>query len=110
MARLTTDFWIQAYRARLEQQSIPAFVTSRGDATAGAILVKLNRLDGTADVYQRSYDLLSDTRTWVVLAEGYEAEVDEAIERQKATDPDLWVIEVEDREGRHMLDAPGLAE
>ena len=110
MARLTTEFWVQAYRARLEQQNIPAFITSRGDATAGAILVKLNRLDGTAEVYQRSYDLLSDTRTWVVLSEGLETGVDEAIDRQKATDPDLWVIEVEDREGRHLLDAPGLAE
>ncbi len=110
MARLTTDFWVQAYRARLEQLNIPAFVTSRGDATAGAILVKLNRLNGTAEVYQRSYDLLADARTWVVLAEGPETGVDEAIERQKATDPDLWVIEVEDREGRHLLDAPGLSE
>jgi len=90
--------------------NIPAFVTSRGDATAGAVLVKLNRLDGTAEVFQRSYDLLADTRTWVVLAEGAETGVDEAIDRQKATDPDLWVIEVEDRDGRHLLDAPGLSE
>ena len=110
MARLTTDFWVQAYRARLEQLNIPAFVTARGDATAGAVLVKLNRLDGTAQVFQRSYDLLADTRTWVTLSEGEESDVDSAIERQKATDPDLWVIEVEDREGRHLLDAPGLAE
>ena len=110
MARLATEFWVQAYRARLEQMNIPAFVTSRGDATAGAVLVKLNRLDGSAQVYQRSYDLLNDTRTWVVLSEGDEGAVDAAITRQRATDPDLWVIEVEDRAGRHLLDAPGLSE
>ena len=36
-----------------------------------------------------------------------EAGVDAAIARQKAFDPDLWVIEVEDRQGRHLLDQPG---
>ncbi|MEM1372062.1 MAG: DUF1491 family protein, partial [Pseudomonadota bacterium] len=28
--------------------------------------------------------------------------------RQRSFDPDLWVIEVEDRNGRHLLDEPGL--
>jgi hypothetical protein len=43
------------------------------------------------------------------LAMGPEAEVDAAIARQRGFDPDLWVIEVEDRAGRHLLDEPGLA-
>jgi hypothetical protein len=42
------------------------------------------------------------------LAQGTEQEVDGAIARQRGFDPDLWVIEVEDRAGRHLLDAPGL--
>jgi hypothetical protein len=46
----------------------------------------------------------------VPLTEGLEAEVDAALSRQRGFDPDLWVIEVEDREGRHLLDQPGLAE
>jgi hypothetical protein len=45
---------------------------------------------------------------WMVLAEGPEADVDAAMARQRDFDPDLWVIEVEDRAGRHLLDAPGL--
>jgi hypothetical protein len=40
----------------------------------------------------------------MVLAEGAEAEMDAAIARQREFDPDLWVIEVEDRAGRHLLD------
>ena len=36
--------------------------------------------------------------------------MDAALGRQRRFDPDLWVIEVEDRAGRHLLDQPGLAE
>jgi hypothetical protein len=108
--RLTADFWVRAYLARLEQAGIPAFVTAKGDATAGAVLVKVARLDGQAMAYQRSFDLTSDTRIWVVLAEGDEATVDHAIARQKTFDPDLWVIELEDRQGRSLLDEPGLSD
>ncbi|MDM8168483.1 DUF1491 family protein [Roseovarius sp.] len=110
MARLTAEFWVQAYLARLRLQDIPAFVTAHGDDTAGAVLVKLNTLDGQAQAFQRSFDLMSGERAWVVLAEGEERAVDEAIAKQRGFDPDLWVIEVEDRAGRHLLDEPGLAD
>jgi hypothetical protein len=109
MTRLATAFWVHAYLARLEQAAIPAFVTAHGDDTAGAVLIKLNTLDGQARVYQRGFDLQSGARQWVVLSEGDEAAADAAIARQRQFDPDLWVIEVEDRRGRHMLDDEGLA-
>ncbi|WP_172300270.1 DUF1491 family protein [Pseudoruegeria sp. HB172150] len=108
MVRLTAELWVQAYLTRLRLQEIPAFVVSKGDVTAGAVLVKQNPLDGSAVLYQRSVDLMTGARTWVVLAEGPEAEVDAAIARQRGFDPDLWVIEVEDRAGRHLLDEEGL--
>ena len=82
MTRLTAEFWVHAYLARLRLVGIPAFVVAHGDDTGGAVLVKLNTLDGQATVY----------------------------ERQRRTDPDLWVIEVEDRAGRHLLDEPGLSD
>lgn len=108
MARLTAEFWIQAYLRRLSLANIPAFVTSKGDATAGAILVKQAPLDGTAVAYQRSYDL-DGNRIWVVLAEGAEPDVDAALAKQRSFDPDLWIVEVEDRDGRHLLDEDGLS-
>lgn len=110
MARLTTEFWVQAYLTRLRGQEIPAFVTAKGDVTGGAVLVKLNTLDGTARLFQRGFDLATGARAWVVLSEGPEREVDEAVTRQRGFDPDLWVIEVEDRAGRHLLDEPGLTD
>lgn len=110
MARLTAEFWVHAYLARLRFQNIPGYVVAHGDDTAGAVLVKLNTLDGQARVFQRSFDLMSGQRSWVVLAEGNEADVDAALRKQRAFDPDVWVIEVEDRDGRHLLDEPGLAD
>lgn len=109
MIRLTADLWVSAYLQRLRLADIPAFVVAKGDATAGAVLVKLNTLDGQAILRQRSYDLMSGERVWMELATGPEADVDAVITRQRDTDPDLWVIEVEDRAGRDLLDEPGLA-
>lgn len=110
MTRLTADFWIRAYLARLRLADIPAFITSKGDATAGAVLVKLATLDGRAQAFQRSFDLMTGDRAWVVLAEGAEGDVDAAIARQRGFDPDLWVVEIEDRQGRTLLDEPGLSD
>ena len=93
---------------RMDMHNIPAYVTAKGDATAGAELVKQNTLDGTAAAYQRSFNIEGD-RNWVTLAEGPEADVDAALARQRDFDPDLWVIEVEDGQGRHLLDEDGLS-
>ncbi len=108
MTRLTAEFWVHAYLARLRFQEIPAFVVAHGDDTAGAVLVKLNTLNGQATAFQRSFDLMSGERKWVELSSGDEADVDDAISRQRKYDPDLWVIEVEDRQGRHLLGEEGL--
>ena len=104
--RLTADIWVSAYLARLRLIAIPAFVVQRGDATAGAVLIKLNTLDGRARCYQRSFDPTTGDRKWMILHAGDEAEVDASITKQRGFDTDLWVIEVEDKQGRHLLDEP----
>ena len=108
MARITSEIWIAAYLTRCRLATIPAFVVARGDRTAGAVLVKLNTLDGSAVCFQRSFNLMSGERRWITLVEGDEAEVDASIAKQRGFDPDVWVIEVEDKSGRHLLDEPGL--
>ena len=109
MARLTARFWVDAYLARLRVYDIPAFVVAHGDDTGGAVLVKLATLDGKAALFQRSFDLMSGARAWVEMVSGSEAEVDASITKQRGFDPDLWVIEVEDRQGRHLLQDEGLS-
>ena len=108
MVRLASGLWVSAYLARLGQAAIPAYVTARGDPTAGAVIVRLATLDGRARAVQRTTDPASGARRWTVLAEGSEAEVDAVLARACGRDPDMWVIEIEDRAGRTLLDDPGL--
>jgi hypothetical protein len=51
---------------------------------------------------------MTGERKWMVLVEGVDADVEASVARQRSFDTDLWVIEVEDRAGRHLLDEPGL--
>lgn len=107
--RLAAGVWVSAYLTRLGLANIPAYVVVHGDDTAGAVLVKCARMDGTARLYAREWDFETDTRPWQTMADGPEREVDEAIRRQRGFDPDLWVIEIESRDGRTLLDQDGLA-
>jgi len=105
-ARLATGFWVAAYLQRLGAAAIPAHLVAKGDPMAGAVLVKIATLDGRAHAFARRTG--PEGRVWMELASGDEADVDASIARQRGFDPDLWVIEVEDRAGRSLLDEPGL--
>ncbi|MEZ7812171.1 MAG: hypothetical protein ACI9O0_000192 [Paracoccaceae bacterium] len=107
-SRLTAEFWVASYLTRLRLAAIPAFLVKRGDSQAGAVLVKQATLDGQAELFHRSFDLATGARHWEALVQGDEALIDAAVGRQKARDPDLWVIEVEDRAGRSLLNEDGL--
>lgn len=106
--RLTSEFWVSAYLARLEAAAIPAYLTAKGDATAGAVLVKVATMNGRASVFTRSYGPDGE-RIWTPLAEDApEAEADAALQRQRQFDPDIWIVEIEDPKGRSLLDEEGL--
>lgn len=106
-ARLAAGIWVSAYLACLGQGSIPAYVLRRGDATAGAVVVKCATLDGQAVLWRREWDFATDTRPWTAIAAGPEPEIDARLTRESAADPDLWVIEIESRDGRTLLDEMG---
>jgi hypothetical protein len=106
--RLQADLWVSAYLNRLRLADIPAYVTRKGDPTAGTVLVKVALLDGTARAYERGYDMASGARVWRLMAEGPETDVDATLTRAGQRDPDLWVIELENRAGRTLLDQDGL--
>ena len=107
-ARLSSKFWIDAYLRLLAQKNIPGFVVKMGEHTAGAIMVKLNTLDGQAQLFERGYDD-NFTPIWRVSMQGYETDIDDFIAAQYKIDPDLWVVEVETRNANPMLDSQFLA-
>ena len=99
--RLTADFWVPAYLARLRLANIPAFVTARGDATAGAVVVKLNTLDGTAPRLRPQLPTPPAPASGPRSPPAPTPRSRPPLARQRRFDPDLWVIEVEDRAGPH---------
>jgi hypothetical protein len=106
--RLTSSFWVKAYIRRCYGEDMPAVVVRHGDDTAGAVLIKVNLFDAGCRVFQRTTDL-DGNQAWMEAtgdAPVPETEADAYIERQGGYDPDLWVVEVESRDGRHLLDEP----
>jgi hypothetical protein len=108
MARLTAEFWVAAYLRRLEMAAIPAFLVAKGDATSGAVLVKVATMNGRASAFHRALGPDFE-RIWSPLAEDVpEAEADAALARQREFDADVWIIEIEDKHGRTLLEEDGL--
>ena len=107
--RVTSSLWVGAYLRQCFAQGVMAAVVRRGASDAGAIFIKLNRLDGTFDLYgpapQTVFDdARPDDRIFEQLfAAAEEAEIDGKIDRERSFDPDVWVLEIEDRDGRHLL-------
>jgi len=104
-ARLKADFWTSALIRQAEQNGAFAAVIRKGDPDAGACLVKVRTLDGQAVLY-RPIRNMNGERVWWPKGPDPEAEIDLYINRRIDDDPDLWVLEIEDRQGRHFLTEP----
>jgi len=106
--RLKTLIWVQALIRRAEVNGASAFVARKGEPDAGAVLVKVSPLDRKAVVWSSSYGA-EGARRWI-RATGSGLVPDDVAEsyiaRERGRDSDLWVIEIEDRQGRDFLTEP----
>ena len=109
--RLRSDIWVSAYLRRCAAQGVVAVLRRRGAAEAGAIFVKLDRLDGTAALYGPAPPVeempqgVDRLFTRMHVAESLtSADVEARLARQREFDSDIWIVEVEDRSGRPFLD------
>jgi hypothetical protein len=108
--RLRAEFWVKAYIRRCAIAGAPAVVVRHGDDDAGAIFIKINRLDGTCLVFGPAPAGLTGAesdRRWIPLLAPHgvgEREADNLLAREAEFDSDLWLVEVEDARGRHFLD------
>jgi hypothetical protein len=104
---LSTDIWVYALIRRVEQGGAFAMILRKGDARAGAVLVKLvNRAEGWSRLYAEA-TRGDGERVWMQPTPATEeGELDAYVERARRIDPDLWVVEIDDKQGRHFLVEP----
>jgi hypothetical protein len=109
--RLKSSIWVAAYLRRCQTEGVFGAVRRRGAEEAGAVFVKIALLDGKAMLYvpapQTVYDesrpierIFMPTSTEPMP----EASVEERLVKEIRFDPDAWIVETEDRAGRHFLD------
>jgi hypothetical protein len=107
---LKAEFWASALVRRAEIQGAFAAIARKGDPDAGVVLVKVATLDGKARLYAPARRGEEAERVWIDLSAGklgdVEAEVDAYVRKRADTDPDLWLVEIEDKRGRHFLLEP----
>lgn len=109
--RLRSDLWVSAYLRRAEIEGAFAVLRQRGAAEAGAIFIRLDRLDGTGALFgpaPQSVITEDDaTRRFCRMHDADWVEpsvIEDRLARELKFDSDLWIIDCEDRQGRHFLD------
>ncbi len=95
---LKAGIWVKAQLRLCNAKAVPAYIRRKGDPDAGAILIRLDRLDGTSTVLSQ-VRTADGARAWMRGtgdAPVADAEAEKYIERQASFDPDIWVLEIED--------------
>jgi hypothetical protein len=109
--RLKSSIWVAAYLRRCQSAGIFGAVRRRGAEEAGAVFVKVANLDGNATLYMPAPQTVYDgsrpiERIFTPISPQPvpEQSVEERLSREIRFDPDAWIVETEDRAGRHFLD------
>ncbi len=100
---LSTDIWVSALLKRVEMAGSFATIAKKGDARAGSVIVKVLNLRSREAYVLREAQTGEETMWMRPVETLSEPDVDAYIERQLKYDPDLWVVEIEDSEGRNYL-------
>lgn len=106
--KLRTDIWVSAQVRTCDRAFIPVVVSRRGDPVAGAVLLKINKLAAGCIVLSQVRDM-EGALSWM-RGTGpepvAEPDADQYIARQVKFDPDIWVVEIEDRDGTYEVPGP----
>jgi hypothetical protein len=108
--RVTTSLWVSALIRRVQAAGSMATVIHKGAAEAGAVFLIVSDLEGSNSFYgpapqteygsdgglERRFECLRDISTV--------SQVEQKIERERNFDPDIWVVEIEDRQGRTFIE------
>ena len=105
-ARLPADVWIMAHIRQCISDGIPATVVQKGDPKGGTLMLKILQYQVGCRVLSQARDL-DGTLGWMAAFKGEtvpEHEADDYISRAMSRDPDLWVVEIESKDGSHPFD------
>jgi hypothetical protein len=102
---IPAHIWVSALVRRASLAGAFGVIVHRGDADRGDVLLKVTTERGKARLYAPAFNP-EGPAAFEQLKPEEEAEVDALIARRLGADRDLWVIEIEDREGRHFLTEP----
>ena len=106
MVRLKSAIYVQALIRRCEGAGAAAYLVRRGAEEAGAVFVKLNRLDGTCTVLSPARRGEEFIWTRPLGESTDEKRSADYFAKQIRIDPDIWIVEIEDRAGRSFVDEP----
>ncbi|MCB9988983.1 MAG: DUF1491 family protein [Rhodospirillales bacterium] len=105
--RLPTELWLDAQLRMLNGRGIFYYIQRRGERNSGLVLLKLNGLAGQCRLLAQERDWDTEEMGWTnALPQDLveERAADAYIARAVDRDPDLWVIEIEDREMNNPLE------
>jgi len=100
---LSTDLWVSALIRRAEQAGAFAYVFKKGDARAGAVILRILNLRSRETLLLRQMTAGDETKWIRPIADASAEAIDAYLTRERRFDPDLWVVDIEDTEGRHFL-------
>lgn len=106
MPNLKSQLYVQALIRRAESAGASAYLIRRGAEEAGAVFVRLNRLNGTSTVLSPARR--GEERVWTrpIGEAADDARCQDYFAKQLRFDPDIWIVEIEDAKGLSFVDEP----
>lgn len=101
--RLATDIWVRAHLRRWNSEGFPAVLLRRGDPDGGAILLRIIGENDSCRILTQVRDI-DGAQAWMTAVKDNAGNAEVYVERALKRDPDLWIIEIEDRRGIWQFD------
>jgi hypothetical protein len=105
--RLKAGIFVRALMRRADVAGASGFIVRKGAEEAGAVIITVSRLNGTCLLLNQARDGKGNLVWARPLGDwGDEPKARAWLDKQIKFDPDLWIVEIEDRQGRAFVDEP----
>ena len=104
--RVPTHIWVDAHLRRCSVEGIPAVVIKSGEKMGGTVLLKIYQSGVGCRLLSQIRDLNGHLNWLSTHSEDIieEEKADDLIRKSIKRDPDLWVVEIETRDGAIPVD------